>query len=162
MSGVAIPVDLGCLEADRLPGQRFSQIRFTIASTEVALVSVVKVVRRSMEILDLDNDWIARAELSLQEALLNAHFHGNHADPKRIIRIACTLSHERIELEVKDEGTGYPVNRDLSNVGTMNPHGRGLFLIRQLMDSVNTHGAGTHIVMSLLRSSKYGNQHYAG
>jgi len=162
VSGVANPVELGSLEADHLLGQRFAQIRFTIASTEIAVVSVVEVVRRSMEILGLENDWIARAELSLQEALLNAHFHGNHADSKRMIQIACTLSHERIELEVKDEGTGYAVNRDYSKVDTINPRGRGLFLIRQLMDSVTTHGAGTHIVMSLLRSSNYGNQHYAG
>ena len=162
MSGVASPVELGNPEADHLSGQHFAQIRFTIASTEAGLVTVVELVRRSMEIIGLNTDWIARAELSLQEALLNAHFHGNHGDPKKIIRINCTLSHERTELEVKDEGTGYPVDRDYSNVDTVNPRGRGLFLIRQLMDSVTTHGAGTHIVMSLLRSSSYGNQHYAG
>jgi serine/threonine-protein kinase RsbW len=162
VNGVSVPMEFGSLEAKHLPGHSFAEIRFALSSTEAALVSVVEMVRRAMETLALDNDWVARAELCLQEALLNAHFHGNHGDPERTIRVGCILSSEKIELHVEDEGTGYPVNRDYSNVNTMYPRGRGLFLIHQLMDSVAFNGAGAHIIMSLSRSQNHGNQHYAG
>jgi anti-sigma regulatory factor (Ser/Thr protein kinase) len=159
VNGVSVPTVIGVQD---LLDQSFVEIHFAISSKETAVASAVAMVRRAMEMLALDNDWVARAELCLQEALLNAHFHGNHGDPERTIRVGCILSSEKIELHVEDEGTGYPVNRDYSSVDTMHPRGRGLFLIHQLMDSVALNGAGAHIIMSLLRSQNHGNQHYAG
>ena len=159
MSGVSVPTVIGVQD---LLDQSFVEIHFAISSKETAVASAVAMVRRAMEMLALNNDWVARAELSLQEALLNAHFHGNESDPRRTIRVGCVISAEKIELHVEDEGTGYPLNRDYSSVDTTNPRGRGLFLIRQLMDSVAIDGAGNHIVMSLGKESNYGNQHYAG
>jgi anti-sigma regulatory factor (Ser/Thr protein kinase) len=156
VSGASVSTMIG---AQDLLGQSFVGIRFAISSNETAVASAVAMVRRAMEMLTLDEDWVARAELCLQEALLNAHFHGNEGDPRRTIRVDCVISAEKIEFHVEDEGIGYPLNRDYTNVDTTNPRGRGLFLIRQLMDSVAVDGAGNHIVMSLGKESNYGNQH---
>ena len=161
MSGVAGPTAVASFEANR-PGHAFAEICFAIQSKETAVVSAVEMVRRAMEMLILDDDWVCRAELCLQEALLNAHFHGNHGDPRRTIHVGCFLSADKIELHVEDEGTGYALNRDFSNINTTSPRGRGLFIIRQLMDSVTINGTGNHIVMSLAKESNYGNQYYAG
>jgi len=161
VSGVAGPTAVVSFEANR-SGHAFAEICFAIRSKETAVVSAVEMVRRAMEMLILDDDWVCRAELCLQEALLNAHFHGNHGDPRRTIHVGCFLSADKIELHVEDEGTGYALNRDFSNIDTTSPRGRGLFIIRQLMGSVTINGTGNHIVMSLAKESNYGNQYCAG
>lgn len=161
MSGAAAP---GAISAEvELPlRRRFAELRFSIPSEETALPSAIEMVKRMMAMLALDNDWISRTEICLQEALLNAHFHGNHGDRGRGIHVACILSAAKVELDVEDEGSGYETNRDFSTVGTTSPKGRGLFLIRQLMDSVAVNSTGNHIVMVLKnKESDYGNQCYA-
>ena len=162
MSGVPGSLMIPSAKADRQLRGAFAEICFAIPSKESAVISAVEMVRRTMELLTLDNDWVCRAELCLQEALLNAYLHGNHGDPARTIHVACILSPARVELHIEDDGTGYTLNHDFSGVATTNQRGRGLFLIRQLMDSVAIHGTGNHIVMSLSKESDYGNQRYAG
>jgi hypothetical protein len=44
---------------------------FAIPSSESTIVSAVELVWKAMELLKLDEDQMLRAELSLQEALLN-------------------------------------------------------------------------------------------
>ena len=162
MSGASLPMAVASLEMNHPLGQAFAEISFAIPSRDTAVASAVEMVRRAMKMLTLDDDWVSRVELCLQEALLNAHFHGNHGDPKRTIHVGCVLSEDKIELHVEDEGIGYALNRDFSSIDTTSPRGRGLFIIRHLMDSVTINGTGNHIVMSLAKESNYGNQHYAG
>ena len=157
-----MPTAVDNAEARRPLGRAFAEICFAIPSNETAVASAVEMVRRAMEMLVLDDDWRCRAELCLQEALLNAHFHGNHGDPRRTIRVSCLLSADKVELHVEDEGTGYALNRDFSKTDTTSPRGRGLFIIRQLMGSVTTNGTGSQIIMSLAKESSYGNSCYAG
>ncbi|MGH7931353.1 MAG: ATP-binding protein, partial [Candidatus Binatia bacterium] len=94
-------------------------------------------------------DWVFRTELCLQEALLNAHLHGNEADTEREIRVACSLAPGKVEMDVQDEGRGYNFHQELGLPLGGDPHGRGLYLIRQFMNSVAIHSNGTRIVMSL-------------
>ncbi len=58
---------------------------FAIPSSESAVVSAVQAVRKAMELIALDEDWIFRVELSLQEALLNGHFHGNRGNSAQFV-----------------------------------------------------------------------------
>ena len=139
-----------------------TELRLTMPSKLAAVALTVEMVRRMMETLDLDHDWISRTELCLQEALLNAHVHGNRGDPERTIYLRCMFSADKIELQVEDQGGGYEPDRQVSNIGTIKPTGRGLFLIRELMDSVVVNSTGNQIVMSITKESKYGNQCYAG
>jgi anti-sigma regulatory factor (Ser/Thr protein kinase) len=102
-----------------------------------------------MEWMAFEQDWVFRTELCLHEALLNAHFHGNEANAGREIRVACTLAPGKVEMDVEDEGTGYNTRPQFSGPQASDPHGRGLYLIRQFMNSVAIYGNGTRIVMSL-------------
>jgi anti-sigma regulatory factor (Ser/Thr protein kinase) len=102
-----------------------------------------------MEWMAFEQDWVFRTELCLQEALLNAHFHGNESDTSREILVTCSLAPGRVEMEVKDEGRGYDLHPELGIQLSRDHHGRGLYLIRQLMNSVAIHSNGTRIVMLL-------------
>lgn len=104
-----------------------------------------------MELLHLDKDWIFRVELSLQEALLNSHLHGNQGNSARQIRVNCVLSPKKIEFQIEHDGLGYDLSQNFFVIDRMEPGGRGLHLIRQLMDSVTTTDNGTHIAMALVK-----------
>jgi|SRR6266850_1198852 anti-sigma regulatory factor (Ser/Thr protein kinase) len=89
-----------------------------------------------MELLKLDEDWIFRVELSLQEALFNGHLHGNPRELSASASCGLSAFSQTIELHVEDNGLGYDLSQNFFVIDRMEPGGRGPHLIRQLMDSV--------------------------
>ncbi len=139
------------------PLRASADFRFTIPSTPSALARAVRMIRTIMEWMAFEKDWVFRAELCFQEALINAHLHGNAEDPRCEIRVGCSLAPGKVEMEVEDDGEGYETSSGLSLPARDDPHGRGLYLIRQFMNSVAIHDNGTRIVMSLNKECNYGN-----
>jgi serine/threonine-protein kinase RsbW len=91
--------------------------------------------------------------VGLTEALANAMLYGNCRDPRKRVRVEAVLTPLKIRIEVTDEGRGFdpaavldptlPANR-------VRPGGRGIYLIRQLMDNVEFNERGNSITMTLL------------
>jgi serine/threonine-protein kinase RsbW len=91
--------------------------------------------------------------LVLREALINAIVHGNRCDPQKKVSVSAAVDRKcDLLLSVRDSGVGFDPGRIADPTGAENvlvPHGRGIFLIRQLMDEVDfnfDHG-GTEIRM---------------
>lgn len=76
----------------------------------------------------------------LTEAMANVIFHANQGDPTRCIEIALSVEGNRITIKIYDEGHGFEAaNRALATPCTpddLSERGRGIFIIRSLMDSV--------------------------
>jgi threonine dehydrogenase-like Zn-dependent dehydrogenase len=84
----------------------------------------------------------------LGEALANAIVHGNRCDPEKMVHVFVAVNeHGDLLVSVKDSGSGFDPSRLPNPTAPANlfaPHGRGIFLIRQLMDEVHfkfDHGA---------------------
>lgn len=90
-------------------------------------------------------------ELALREALANAIRHGSRHDPTK--RVQCTVACDPsagLLLIVRDEGPGFdPASLENPTLGqnVFSSHGRGIFLINQLMDDVRFERGGTEIRM---------------
>jgi anti-sigma regulatory factor (Ser/Thr protein kinase) len=138
-------------EHDMQLRRAYAEFCFAIPSSESAVVLAVQAVRKAMKLIALDEDLIFRVELSLQKALLNGHLHGNQGNSARGIRVACILSLKKVELHIKDDGVGYDLNQDFFMFDRSKPGGRGLYLIRKLMDSVTISDCGSHISMALAK-----------
>lgn len=92
--------------------------------------------------------------VGVTEALANAVLYGNGSDPDKHVRVEVSLTPDRVVLDVEDEGAGFdpesvpdptlPANLDRAG-------GRGLFLIRQLMDEVQYNDRGNAVRLVLLR-----------
>jgi len=88
--------------------------------------------------------------LAAHEALANAVVHGCHGDPSKAVR--CRLlrdAHGRIGVIVTDPGPGFSPDR-LPDPHRRDPyaeHGRGVYLMRQLMDEVEFADGGHEIRM---------------
>ncbi len=90
-------------------------------------------------------------ELALTEALANAVVHGAKSDPSKIIEcdVACD-DQRRILIIVRDPGPGFDPNQIANPCHGENlysHHGRGIYLINQLMDEVQFYKNGTEIHM---------------
>jgi len=89
--------------------------------------------------------------LAVQEALVNAVVHGCESDPSKEVR--CRLQSDpngRIVITVTDPGPGFKPERLADPKAGENlyaDHGRGVYLIRQLMDEVSFEGRGSEIKM---------------
>jgi serine/threonine-protein kinase RsbW len=79
--------------------------------------------------------------LVVHEALANAIVHGNHCDPEKTVSISVAVNEDcDLLVSVKDSGSGFDPSGLPNPIAAENllaPHGRGIFLIRQLMDEVD-------------------------
>lgn len=91
--------------------------------------------------------------VGLTEALANAMLYGNSRDPRKRVRIEAHLSPRKIRVQVTDEGRGFnpeAVSDPTLPANRVRAGGRGIFLIRQLMDQVEFNERGNSITMILL------------
>ncbi len=93
--------------------------------------------------------------VSLSEALANAMLNGNRRDPGKRVRLEARLGPQRLVIRVTDEGGGFDPD-DVPDP-TLPEHrlrgtGRGIFLIRNLMDAVEFNESGNAITMVLERA----------
>ena len=90
-------------------------------------------------------------EVALREALLNAVIHGNKEDPSKhvFLRVRCHTDGE-VSMAILDEGAGFEIDSVPDPTipeHLMSIHGRGIYLMRALMDEVSFDEGGTVVHM---------------
>ncbi|MDZ7780276.1 MAG: ATP-binding protein [Gemmatimonadota bacterium] len=90
--------------------------------------------------------------VALTEALSNAMMYGNGHDPDKSVKVEITLGHGQLEARVTDQGRGFdpgsvPDPTEPANLSK--PCGRGLFLMRELLDEVWFNDRGNQVTLVL-------------
>ena len=88
----------------------------------------------------LDDGTFYRLFVSSTEAVNNGILHGNKSDPKKKVCLSCSVNTDTIVVQVKDQGKGFdPSNlpNPLDDQNLLKESGRGIFLIRSMVDKVN-------------------------
>lgn len=90
--------------------------------------------------------------VGLTEALTNAMLYGNGDDPSKRVLVEVSVAEGRLEAKVRDQGAGFdpkavpdPTHPD----NIMKPCGRGLFLMRKLLDEVSYNDRGNEVTLVL-------------
>jgi len=99
---------------------------------------------------DISEDDLFDIRLALEEALINAIKHGNKQDRNKNVLLKITINPGKATMQIKDEGEGFDYEKLASPVEPNNlkkPYGRGVFLIKKLMDSVEFFDGGSGIKM---------------
>lgn len=93
--------------------------------------------------------------VALTEALSNAILYGNREDEHKAVRVTANLTDAELVLEVYDQGKGFNLdactNDPTKLENLMREDGRGLFLMRRLMDRVEQVSNGDNMVRLTLR-----------
>ena len=92
----------------------------------------------------------SEVEIALREALANAIIHGNHENSGKHVHVRCRCEPTEISIAVKDEGSGFDVDRisdPTAPENTRSAHGRGIYLMKALMDEVRFEEGGVVVHM---------------
>jgi serine/threonine-protein kinase RsbW len=93
--------------------------------------------------------------VALTEALSNAILYGNREDIAKAVRVTATLNSGALILEVYDHGPGFDLESSTNDPtrleNLLREDGRGLFLMRKLMDKVEQVSNGHNMVRLTLR-----------
>jgi serine/threonine-protein kinase RsbW len=88
----------------------------------------------------LDEDQRFHIAMAVREATINAVLHGNEYDPARHIEVTLENTGEDLKISIADEGRGFDPEKvpdPLKEENILRGTGRGIFLIRSLMDEVH-------------------------
>ncbi len=116
-------------------------------AVDPAVQQIMAEVRKTNRVTGKEDD----IELALSEALANAVVHGCQSDPTKTVECCVVCDAKRgLLIVVRDPGTGFdpasvPVPTAAENL--YSDHGRGVYLMNQLMDEVQYHKNGTEIHM---------------
>jgi serine/threonine-protein kinase RsbW len=128
--------------------------------SELASVEVVesKAERLALE-AGFDEDTASQIAMVAREATINAVLHGNKRDPEKKVRASFELNDEALRIRIADQGPGLDpetVPDPLAPENLLRSSGRGIFLMRAIMDEVHFHqlSPGTEIEMIKHRVKK--------
>jgi len=128
-----------------------SLLDIRIPADRAAIAAVTEAIGAKLSELEVPEDKCLEIDLAVQEALANAVVHGCKNNPKCEVR--CRLQRDdagRIVISVTDQGEGFNPESVADPKKTdrlYEDHGRGVYLIRQLMDRVQFEQGGKEIRM---------------
>ena len=129
-----------------------------VESNPSAVVGVCKQILSKLEEKNFGKDDIFAVHLTLEEAFQNAVKHGNKSDPSKTVRVDYTLSQDKIEISITDQGPGFkPEAIDDPRFGEnlFKPGGRGLLLMNSYMDKVQYNEKGNSVYMVRYREKPF-------
>jgi serine/threonine-protein kinase RsbW len=127
------------------------RLRTWISSTPRALNGAVVDVRRILDRCGCDEETCTNLEIALREALANAICHGNEQRSDRKVFLRCYAGPGAgVLIAVRDQGPGFdpadvPDPRSAERMQLT--HGRGLLLMRELMDSLDYRHGGREVIL---------------
>ncbi|ADK84593.1 response regulator receiver protein [Desulfarculus baarsii DSM 2075] len=95
---------------------------------------------------DLDNN----LKLALVEAIMNAMEHGNKWDENKKIHLTVTIGADMFKIVIADEGPGFDPDKlpdPTSPEQLLAERGRGVFLMRAIMDEITYNQRGNEVTM---------------
>jgi serine/threonine-protein kinase RsbW len=112
---------------------------------------VVEIVRRQVAEMEFDARHVMlNVPVALTEALSNAILRGNCEDPEKRVHVRVSVTARQLVMEVRDEGRGFDIDRCMRDPtrpeNVEREDGRGLYLMRQLMDSVERYDQEGNVV----------------
>ncbi len=123
-----------------LPCQPLAELILSLPSDVAGLSQFVDQVMRFIAMYRKREGSELDIEIALVEALVNAVIHGNAQDPNKpvLMTIRCCADGE-VSVTIRDQGQGFDCGAapdPTAAENRMSGHGRGIYLMRALMDEV--------------------------
>jgi serine/threonine-protein kinase RsbW len=146
-NGMSKPPAVCNFESDKL----VMKLKVTLAAERKSVDPVVRSVMEMVRNMQCATGKEDDIEVALTEALANAVVHGAKEDPSKIVECLVACDEQRgMLIMVRDPGSGFDpasLPDPCHGENVFSSHGRGIYLINQLMDEVGFHKNGTEIHM---------------
>ncbi len=127
------------------------RLNLTFPADPKAIADVVEGVLRLTKAMDCACGHEFEVTTVLHESLANAVIHGCKGDPGKKVQVCVACDESRgMLIVVRDPGEGFDpasLPDPLRAENLFSEHGRGIYMINQLMDDVQFHRGGTEIHM---------------
>lgn len=127
-------------------------VRLRMPSRRDAVAPTIDRILEAVTPAGLDGDRLTDLAVALAEALSNAAVHGHRLDPERRVAVAVAVSPGCVVVEVSDSGGGFDargVSDPTEPERQLAPGGRGIFLMRRLVDEVAYNAAGNSVRLTV-------------
>lgn len=125
--------------------------RLDITSTSENIRLVERLVEDVCDVFNVNEDNFGNILIAVTEAVNNAIYHGNNGNPDKHIKIGFESIEKKIRFSVLDEGNGFDYNNLPDPTDPLNidkPHGRGVFLMKNLADKVEFNKNGQEVMLT--------------
>lgn len=133
------------------PDKLILRLNLTVPGEKGAVTPVVERIMQIVRDLGCAQGKDHEIELAVQEALANAVIHGCREDPEQSVQVTVGCETDKgILIIIRDPGRGFDpheIPSPLLGENLYASHGRGIYLINQLMDEVRFERGGTEIWM---------------
>ena len=124
-----------------------------IPSNPANLIKVDKLCTKAINASGMNESDGDDFAIAVTELVNNAIHHGNKNNKDKRVFINIRILNNKLEANIKDEGNGFNPNQignPLDPINIMIESGRGIFLIKQLTDSIdfNFTSNGTEIIVT--------------
>jgi len=124
--------------------------------SRLELLSLLDCVTLSLcERMSFDADTCSQVSMSVIEAGTNAIQHGHNRDATRPFDIRFSLFPDRMEIDVRDTGSGFDPGKINGDITTpdhlLDLRGRGIFIMRACMDTVDFDSTGQGTLCHLVK-----------
>jgi serine/threonine-protein kinase RsbW len=125
-------------------------VRTNICLVEAFILEIHDAVALEESVLD-------RIMISITEVVNNGIIHGNKADPEKHVHVSCSCYEDRVDFVIRDEGSGFrpeDIPDPLAEPNLLKEGGRGVLIIRSMMDRVDFHQTedGMEVHLSIRRA----------
>ena len=126
--------------------------RLELPSCVESLHEVVDAAAKVTADLAMSEDACDEVAIALTEAVNNAIFHGNGGVRERSFAVEFTVVDGMLHIAVRDQGPGFDpaeVPDPLAQENLLKPSGRGLLMMRAMVDDVQHHfcASGTRVIL---------------
>jgi serine/threonine-protein kinase RsbW len=110
-------------------------------------------IAKEMDRFSGDRETLAQhINIVLTEAMVNAIKHGNANDPDTMVHILINILDNELQIRVYDQGQGFDINSiSPPDFDLLEDRGRGIFIIKSLMDRVDYRRCRTGNVLEMVK-----------
>jgi serine/threonine-protein kinase RsbW len=120
------------------PSTSFVELRNTLGSDPAIISPLVGQLTRFISKYRREDNF--EIELAMSEALANAIIHGNQQDHDKRVHVSCRCTTDgEVSITVQDEGQGFDIDTvpdPTTPEKRLRSGGRGIYLMKELMDEV--------------------------
>lgn len=118
---------------------------------------VESLAEKAADVMHFNDDEKDSLAIAVTEAVNNAIIHGNKLDKNKKVHIRFAFEGKKIIVTIKDEGQGFDpesLTDPLAPENLLKESGRGIFILKSLMDEVEFSFNSSGTILKMVKSKK--------